>query len=147
MGYIRAVKKHTEHWVTSSEYDLKVAHHLFKTRSYIYVVFMCHLSTEKLLKACVVEFTDRTYPPKIHILPRLAEIAGILAEIPSEFHPFLAELTEQQEKTRYAIEPSAFPKTYTRKYAESVLSRTKELQKWLKRRLTSTNLSKSSSTN
>jgi HEPN domain-containing protein len=133
------MKTQTKHWIDSADYDWRVAHHMLKSRSHIYVLFLCHLTIEKLLKACLVEFTACKIPPKIHILPKLAERAGILRELPEQFKPLLAELTSLQEKTRYALEPNASPASYTRDYALQYLKRTEALRKWLKLRLASAN--------
>jgi hypothetical protein len=66
------------------------AKYLLKTRRYVYGIFMCHLTIEKLLKACVTEFTEK-FPPKIHELDKLARLAGI--EFPPELAPFVLELS------------------------------------------------------
>jgi HEPN domain-containing protein len=58
-------------WIKSSDYDIRTASALFKSRRYIYVIFMCHLSVEKALKALVVQERKKT-PPRIHDLFRLA---------------------------------------------------------------------------
>lgn len=42
--------KPSEEWFTQAKYDLETAEAMFKTRRYIYTVFMCHLSIEKALK-------------------------------------------------------------------------------------------------
>jgi len=44
---------------------------MLKTKRYIYVVFMCHLSLEKMLKAHV-EMEENKFPPKIHDLVKLS---------------------------------------------------------------------------
>lgn len=61
------MRSDTKNWMLSSEYDLETARHMFKTGRYIYVIFMCHLAIEKMLKAIVTEET-RKIPPKIHNL-------------------------------------------------------------------------------
>lgn len=129
------MKAQTKHWIDSADYDWRVAHHMLKTRSHIYVLFLCHL-IEKLLKACLVEFTACKIPPRIHLL---AERAGILHEIPEQFKPSLAELSSLQEKTRYALEPNAPPSSYRRSHAIQYLERTEALRKWLKHKLASAN--------
>jgi HEPN domain-containing protein len=92
------MKDQTKHWVELAEYDLETAEAMFRTRRYVYVVFMCHLCTEKMLKGCVVEFADR-FPPKTHDWLRLARIAGI--EFPADLQEFAAEMPEQSVSTRY----------------------------------------------
>ena len=38
-------------WLCQAEYDLETAKSLYRSRRYIYTVFMCHLAIEKALKA------------------------------------------------------------------------------------------------
>ncbi len=45
----------TRNWIACSDYDLETARHMFETGRYVYVIFMCHLALEKLLKAHVTE--------------------------------------------------------------------------------------------
>ncbi len=40
-----------------SEYDVETARHMLATGRYLYVVFMCHLALEKMLKAHVTAVT------------------------------------------------------------------------------------------
>ncbi len=61
------MNKSIANWLKSSQYDLKTAEHMLKTGRYIYVLFMCHLSVEKLLKA-LYETTLKKVAPKTHNL-------------------------------------------------------------------------------
>ncbi len=45
----------TRNWIACAEYDLETARSMFDSARYLYVVFMCHLALEKLLKAHVTE--------------------------------------------------------------------------------------------
>ena len=49
----------TKNFVKSAEYDLKTAEFMLNSERYIYVIFMCHLSLEKILKAIVTETTQK----------------------------------------------------------------------------------------
>lgn len=122
------MKEQTKSWVEKAEYDLETAEAMFKTERWVYVVFMCHLCIEKLLKGCVVEFADM-FPPKIHDWLRLARIAGI--EFPAGLREFAAEMSEQSVPTRYPEDLKSFTKTR----AQSCLEKTKELYEWLKQKL------------
>ncbi len=51
------MRKETENWLQMAEYDFKTAECMFKAGRYVYVVFMCHLAIEKMLKAVVSEAT------------------------------------------------------------------------------------------
>jgi HEPN domain-containing protein len=50
-----------------AEYDLDTAQHMLETGRYLYVIFLCHLALEKMLKAHVTEVTQ-TVPVKTHDL-------------------------------------------------------------------------------
>ena len=48
---------------------------MLKTGRYVYVVFMCHIAIEKLLKAIVAEITDKTPQKELKIvLDRMKEL-------------------------------------------------------------------------
>ncbi|MBI4377822.1 MAG: HEPN domain-containing protein [Nitrospinae bacterium] len=53
------MKKETENWLQMVEYDIKTAECMLETGRYVYVVFMCHLAIEKMLKAIVSEAKRR----------------------------------------------------------------------------------------
>ena len=116
---------------------------MLKSGRYVYVVFMCHLSTEKLLKGAVVEFTEIEVPPKIHDLNRLAEIAEL--EPTEEQSVFLKKLTLQQQKTRYPDDVKELGRSYPKEYAQEILKQTKEFREWLLPRIKSAGSSETSS--
>jgi len=129
------MKPHTSNWLDLSAYDLEVVKDLLKSGRYVYAVFMAHLSTEKLLKAAVVEFAGEDPPPKIHGLKRLAEIAGLT--ITEEQLKFLIELSDQQQRTRYPDDIRALGRVYTQAYAVRILKQTEEFHKWLEPKIKS----------
>jgi len=73
--------KEVKNWVDSAHYDLETAAHLFNTGRYVYTIFMCHLSLEKILKAKVQEATGKV-PPKTHNLRYLVKLGKL--EIPED---------------------------------------------------------------
>jgi len=121
-----------DNWIKSSDYDIKTASSLLKSKRYIYVIFMCHLSIEKALKALVIQET-KEMPPKIHDLRRLTDLAGI--EIPMHHQAILAHLNEASVPTRYPEDMSKLVKHYNKAAAERYLADTKGLLKWLKTRI------------
>ncbi len=77
--------KDVQSWVDAPRYDLKTAAALLQSRRYVYVLFMCQQSLEKVLKAHVTKRTGEL-PPRIHNLVRLAELAGLdISEREREF--------------------------------------------------------------
>jgi HEPN domain-containing protein len=122
------VKEETKWWVDTAAYDLRTAKHMLDTRRYVYVVFCCHLSIERLLKACIIEFKDR-FPPRNHDLDDLAEDASI--EFPEGMRTFVSSISKEATKTRYDEKRSR----YTRAFAQQCLEQTKKVNRWLKQRL------------
>ena len=49
------MRPETEAWVEDAEYDLQSARVMLDSGRYFFVVFMCHLTIEKLLKSVIVE--------------------------------------------------------------------------------------------
>ena len=70
------MEKDIKYWVDLSEYDIKTANAMFKSRRYLYVLFTCQQSVEKILKALVTKNTKQ-FPPKTHDLLKLAELSKI----------------------------------------------------------------------
>jgi len=61
------LRKDSQNWIALADYDLETAVHMLETGRYLYVVFLCHLALEKVLKAHVTEVTQ-TSPVKTHDL-------------------------------------------------------------------------------
>jgi hypothetical protein len=61
-GIQDAMLKATENWLAQVEYDLTTAEHMLQGGRYLYVIFMCHLALEKVLKALVTEETQKLPP-------------------------------------------------------------------------------------
>jgi len=119
-------------WIKSSDYDIKTASALLKSRCYVYVIFMCHLSVEKALKALVVQETKEA-PPKTHDLGRLTDLAGIV--VPEHYRAIATHLKEASVPTRYPEDMSKLVKYYNKGAAERYLVETKGLLKWLRARI------------
>jgi HEPN domain-containing protein len=49
------MRPETEVWGEDAEYDLQSAKTMLDSGRYFFVVFMCHLTIEKLLKSVIVE--------------------------------------------------------------------------------------------
>lgn len=126
------MKKDIMYWINLSEYDIKTADAMFKSKRYLYVLFTCQQSAEKMLKALVTKNTNQ-FPPKTHDLLRLAELSKI--EIDETRKEFLAKLSFYYIETRYPEEIAKISKDINRKTAFEYLNSTKELLRWLRPRL------------
>lgn len=113
----------------SSDYDLKTAEHMFKSRRYVYVIFMCHMSIEKLLKAIVTENISKS-SPKTHNLLYLIKKTDI--NIPQDLFDFIARINNTSIATRYPENFKSLVASYPRNIAKSYLKKTKEALKWLR---------------
>jgi HEPN domain-containing protein len=124
------MKSAIDNWLKSSKYDLNTAAHMFKTGRYIYVLFMCHLSVEKLLKGLYEAETNKI-APRTHNLIYLSKAAGL--ELPEEHLLTLESLNDLSVVTRYPEDIEDMIKAFKKKKVAGYLERTKELIKWLRR--------------
>jgi len=124
------LKPQTDHWLEMAEYDLGTAEAMFKSRRYVYVIFMCHLCVEKALKACIMEFGD-DFPPYTHSLKKLVGTARL--EIPESLSDFILKLSNLSVVTRYPEDLKQFQRVQAKGYLE----RTREVFAWPKLQLTS----------
>lgn len=72
--------KDVKYWHELSVYDMDTAKAMYKTGRYLYVLFMCQQSVEKMLKGLVVQETG-SFPPKTHDLERLGGLTGISMDV------------------------------------------------------------------
>jgi HEPN domain-containing protein len=86
------VRKDTANWIALADYDLETARHMFTTERYLYVIFLCHLSIEKMLKAHVAEVTH-TIPIKSHDLIYFVKKCGL--ELPENYLDFIGKINKQ----------------------------------------------------
>ncbi len=100
------------------------------SRRYIWVVFLCHLTIEKLLKAHITEITT-DFPPYIHDLNKLTEKAGL------NFPPSLASFVDGMSKASVTTRYPEDLKEIKRKAAADCLQQTHEVVKWLEQQLKS----------
>lgn len=123
------VEKETSNWLETSEYDLNTAQHMLKAGRYIYVIFMCHLSIEKMFKAIVNEETG-VLPPKTHDLVYLLSLAKL--KPPQHLLDFIGKITGASIVTRYPKELSKLIEAYPEDVAKEYLEGTKEVLQWLR---------------
>ena len=122
-------KDRIANWVKSSDYDIKTAGYMLKTGRYIYVLFKCHLSVEKLLKA-LYEAALKKIPPRTHNLVYLSNAASL--KVPEKHLETLESLNDLCIVTRYPEDIDELVRAYKKNKAGEYLKRTKELLKWLK---------------
>lgn len=122
--------KQVQEWLRQAEYDVSTAEDMYKTKRYIYCVFMCHLAIEKALKASYIrELKD--VPPKTHDLNFLCAKIGLA--LPAEMRVFLEELNDLSVPIRYPDELKRVLKEYGKKKVGILLGKSKELFTWVKK--------------
>lgn len=111
-----------------AQYDLRTAAHMWTTRRYLYVAFMCQQAIEKLLKACYVARQSGD-PPRIHDLLKLA--AAIPITLSTDFQSLLARLTAYYIEGRYPNYKQKLSKLTGRGEAQELLQHTRRCFRWL----------------
>lgn len=123
------MRKETKNWLQMVDYDIATAEHMFETRRYIYVVFMCHLSIEKMLKAVIAETGEA--PPMTHNLIYLMSLAKV--DLPVHLHDFIAIIGNASIPTRYPADFLKLVEAYPEEIVEGYLEKTREALQCLKR--------------
>ena len=123
------MRKDTENWIAGSEYEIESARANLEAGRYPYVIFMCHLAVEKMLKAHVTEVTQAV-PRKTHNLMYLVREAGL--QVPPETLDFLGKLGNGSVPPRYPDDVVRLLADVTRDVAERYLRSTEEALKWLR---------------
>jgi len=101
---------------------------MLQTGHYLYVIFFCHLSIEKALKAVISE-TSSQMPPRSHDLLFLVGLSGMT---PTESHlDFIGVLNNAHIATRYPSDLRQARRQYPRKIAGEYLKTTVEVIKWI----------------
>lgn len=126
------MQRDTDNWIASAEYDLETARHMFKSERYLYVVFMCHLALEKMLKAHVAEVT-KMIPAKTHDLVYLVSKAQL--KLSADQLDFVGKINNASIPTRYPDDLKKMVKDYSKDIAAAYLKKTAEVILWLKKKL------------
>lgn len=121
--------KETQNWLELSDYDFKTAEHMLRTGRYIYVIFMCHISIEKLLKAIIHESTQKL-PAKTHDLIYLSNLAQV--QFPQNLMDFIGKINNASIITRYPENLGNAISAYPENVAKDYYHLTNEVLKWLK---------------
>lgn len=111
-----------------ANYDLETAKHMLATGRYLYVVFLCHLALEKLLKAHVTEISQEI-APRSHDLIFLIRKADL--DLPQQLLEFVGKINNASIPTRYPDDLQRALREYDQQVARDYLQQTEEAIKWL----------------
>lgn len=124
----------TRYWIEMADYDIETAAAMLETKRYLYVGFMCHQTIEKMLKAYWSAVL--TEPPlKIHSLSRLAERTKLAEAMEEEQLSILDTLEPLNIEARYPTYKERLMKSLNEERCKQILSETKQLQEWIKNKL------------
>jgi len=123
------MRETTKNWIIAADYDLKTAESLLKARRKIYVIFMCHLAIEKILKGIVSEKQEKL-PPYTHNLVYLRELTELT--LPKELNDFLELINGKSVPMRYPENVLNLEKQFSVELTRNYLKKTKEVLQWLK---------------
>ena len=117
-----------DQWADRARYDLDTARAMLAAGRWVYVLFCCQQAVEKALKAIIIARTGKL-APRIHSLPRLAELAGMR---PDEARmDFMAELSAFYIQSRYPEEIESLADTASHEKADAALRTAEETVEWL----------------
>ncbi|NLV20359.1 MAG: HEPN domain-containing protein [Bacteroidetes bacterium] len=126
------VDKIVKHWIETSDDDLNTMLTLFNSKSFIWSLFLGHISTEKLLKALYVK-RFREHAPFTHNLYRLGELIGL--EMSDEYSDWFDEITSFNLNARYDEYKKEFYKLCTPEYTQAWIEKIKTIRTWIKEML------------
>ncbi len=123
------IEKLVKYWVETSDDDFETMNAMFETKRYNWALFVGHLMIEKLLKAYYLK-SKQDYPPYIHNLLRLAELAEM--KVTKEQKVFLVTVTAFNIKARYDEYKLSFQKMCTFEYTSICIMELKAYRIWIK---------------
>jgi len=126
------IDKILRHWIETSDNDFNTMLALYDSKSFVWALFLGHISVEKLLKALYVK-KFKEHAPFTHNLYRLCELIGI--KVTDEYSDWLDEITSFNLNARYDDYKKEFYKLCTPDYTKRWIDKIKILRKWIKEML------------
>ena len=123
------MRKDTENWIAPAEYDMETARHMLATGRHLYVIFLCQLSLEKMLKAHVTEVTQGS-AARTHDLIYLVKKSTL--QLPQAYLDFVGKINTASVPTRYPDDLQRSLEDYPEPVARDYLEQTDEVLRWLR---------------
>ena len=123
-----------KYWIDISDYDIETAEAMFDTKRYLYVGFMCHQSIEKIFKGYYTKLKSESAPFS-HSLSYLAKKGEFYSSFAESQKDFIDQIEPLNIEARYPSHKERLLKSLTNEKCIEILTKTKELQKWIKRKL------------
>ena len=124
------------YWEDIAQYDLETAQALLDAHRYLYVVFMCQQTIEKLVKGLYVLYNGND-PAKTHNINfifstiRWGNTSKHFSSKVSDYKRFFVVLRSYYIAQRYPLYDEKLSTSLDRKEAFEVLEKTKEVFSWL----------------
>jgi HEPN domain-containing protein len=120
------------YWLDHAQYDLDTADVMYQGGRWLYVVFMCQQSVEKLCKGLYLLYIDDNVP-RIHDIGNLVRrFEDKLTEpVPEDSFNFFDRLTNFYLNDRYPEYQQNISGMVSGESAKAVLDKTKEVFQWL----------------
>jgi HEPN domain-containing protein len=126
--------KTTKNWIDSAEYDLATAKSLLKAKRKVYVIFMCHLAVEKMLKGLFSAKFNKL-APYTHNLIYLLNLLEL--KPPVNIAKFIELINDKSVPTRYPENISEMERTFSLQATRKYLDMTEETITWLRQNIPS----------
>ncbi len=126
--------KQVKYWMDLSEYDLETAQAMLSGKRYLYVGFMCHQTIEKAFKAYFSKVKSETAPYS-HSLSYLAKKGDFYELFTEDQKEFIDQIEPLNIEARYPSHKERLLKSLNQSKCAEIILQTKELQKWIKKRL------------
>ena len=123
-----------KYWLELSEYDLETAKAMLATKRFLYVGFMCHQSTEKVLKALYSKKNNDT-APYTHSLAYLVKLTDLDENIPEEYDDLLNDLEPLNIEARYPSYKEKLLAELNESRCNSLILNTNKFVSWIKEKL------------
>lgn len=121
------------YWLDTANYDLSTADAMLKSGRYVYVVFMCQQSLEKLSKG-LYNFYINDNVPRVHnigfIINKVIEELNV--EVTEDVYELFETLAAYYLQGRYPSFKEKISQTIDKNQANLILKKSKEVFEWLK---------------
>lgn len=124
------MREEAKPWLEKADENLDLAEYLFEGARYAPACYMCQQALEVLLKAAIIELAGKRHP-KIHDLDKLYVESGLPDR--EKHKDFLVTTSAHYHRVRY---PDFVKHKYNRQVAREVLNETKELFRWIRKKVT-----------
>ncbi|GHV42756.1 hypothetical protein AGMMS49546_22480 [Spirochaetia bacterium] len=136
-----------EYWLDIAQYDLESADAMYSTGRWLYVIFICQQSIEKLVKGLYTLYIGEPVPPIHDIRSLFLKFKDELTvPVDEAALVFFSRLTTFYLNTRYPKFKAKLSVAVSRQDAETTLKQAKEVFAWLLTLKPSTGSSGNSST-